>query len=127
MSGECRVSLEMLLADPAVVSELSPEQAAALLGRLSSVQALLVERVAASRVSVGEGQSSAPAEAPATPAPAWSETDLLTVGEAAALLRLSPRWLYRHAKTLPFARKLSRKVLRFSRSGLARWLATKRL
>jgi predicted DNA-binding transcriptional regulator AlpA len=58
--------------------------------------------------------------------PAWSPTDLLTVGEAAAALRISPRWLYRHAKTLPFTRKLSRKVLRFSRSGITRWLATKR-
>jgi excisionase family DNA binding protein len=121
------ILLDALLADPAAVSDLSPEQAAALLGRLSSVQALLVERVATSRVSVGEGQSSSQAEAPATPAPAWSEADLLTVDEAAALLRVSPRWLYRHAQTLPFARKLSRKVLRFSRAGLQRWLPTKRL
>ncbi len=68
-------------------------------------------------------------QTPATPAvqPPATDADLLTVAEAAALLRVSPRWLYRHAKTLPFARKLSRKVLRFSRAGLARWLATKRL
>ncbi len=51
---------------------------------------------------------------------------LLTVEEAAALLSVTPRWLYRHAKTLPFARKLSRKVLRFSRAGIARWLASQR-
>ena len=59
-------------------------------------------------------------------APAWSTDDLLTIDEVAARLRLSPRWLYRHAKTLPFSRKLSRKVLRFSRAGLERWLARQR-
>jgi excisionase family DNA binding protein len=53
--------------------------------------------------------------------------DLLTVDEAAEVLRVSPRWLYRHARHLPFTRKLSRKVLRFSRSGINRWLATKHL
>ena len=57
---------------------------------------------------------------------AWSEADLLKIDEAAAILRLSPRWLYRHAKSLPFSRKLSPKVLRFSRAGLLRWLATRR-
>lgn len=119
--------LEALLANPsAALGQVSPEQAAALLGRLWSLQALLAERVSTSRVAVGEEQPSLPASGSAAPAPAWSEADLLTVDEAAALLRLSRRWLYRHAKTLPFARKLSRKVLRFSRSGLARWLATKR-
>jgi hypothetical protein len=60
------------------------------------------------------------------PPSAWSESDLMTIDEAAAMLRLTPRWLYRHAKQLPFARKLSRKVLRFSRTGAAKWLATKR-
>jgi excisionase family DNA binding protein len=48
--------------------------------------------------------------------------ELLTINEAAALLRVTPRWLYRHARKLPFTRKLSRKVLRFSRVGLERWL-----
>ena len=43
-----------------------------------------------------------------------------------SMLRLKPRWLYRHAKTMPFSRKLSPKVLRFSRAGLLRWLATRR-
>ena len=57
---------------------------------------------------------------------AWSAADLLTADEAAAELKVKRRWLYRHVKTLPFARKLSRKVLRFSRIGIHRWLATKR-
>ncbi len=56
-----------------------------------------------------------------------SETDkLLSPENAAALLGVKVTWLYRHAKTLPFARKLSRKVLRFSEAGLRRWQATRR-
>jgi predicted DNA-binding transcriptional regulator AlpA len=125
MQGEWGISLDALLLDPAAVSKVSLEQATALLGRLSSVQALLVGRVAISRAAP-EQRASLPLDGPVTPAPAWSGDDLLTVIEAASALRVSPRWLYRHGKTLPFARKLSRKVLRFSRAGITRWLITKR-
>lgn len=47
---------------------------------------------------------------------------LLTVPEAASLLHVSPWWLYRKARSLPFARKLGRRTLRFSEKGLRRWL-----
>ena len=127
MSGEYLVSLDALLADPAAVSGVSREQAAALLGKLSSVQALLVERLACRLPAVAEEPAAPTAPALAVPPSAGSVDDLLTAAEAAASLRVSPRWLYRHARTLPFARKLSRKVLRFSRAGISRWLATKRL
>lgn len=61
------------------------------------------------------------------PASAPSRPDrLLTVDEAAVLLGMAPRWLYRHASQLPFARHLSRKALRFSEAGLRRWLETRR-
>jgi len=60
------------------------------------------------------------------PAQRTSSTDLLTVSEAAALLKVTARWLYRHAGKLPFTRRLSRKVLRFSRTGLERWIAARR-
>lgn len=54
------------------------------------------------------------------------EDRLLTVEEAAQRLGVAPRWLYRHARTLPFTRHLSRKALRFSEAGLHRWLETRR-
>jgi len=79
--------------------------------------------------ALGDGGAVVPITTSAATPPsglAWGPDDLLTVEEAAAALRVSPRWLYRHAKQLPFARKLSPKVLRFSRSGMARWMATKR-
>jgi predicted DNA-binding transcriptional regulator AlpA len=106
-------------------NELPAAAATAALTGLAAVGALIAGNL---RPAAGEPTPGRPGEAPADgfALAAWSQDDLLTVSEAAAALRLSPRWLYRHAKTLPFARKLSRKVLRFSRAGIARWLATKR-
>lgn len=115
--------LESLLADPSRAAEVSREEAVALLVALSTLQAALVTTV--SRLpSPGHTGGKHPIETAG--APPWSPDDLLTVDEAAAMLRVAPRWLYRHARTLPFARKLSAKVLRFSRAGIARWLATRR-
>ena len=48
---------------------------------------------------------------------------LLEVHEAATLLGVKPRWLYRRAKNLPFAKRLSPGVLRFSEAGIRRWIA----
>jgi hypothetical protein len=118
------VTLAALLGDPAQVDNLPPERAAALLAQLATVQDALFARM---RAVVGPEECSASAATrQIAPTAAWSESDLMTIDEAAAMLRLNPRWLYRHAKQLPFARKLSRKVLRFSRTGAAKWLATKR-
>lgn len=52
---------------------------------------------------------------------------LLTVEEAAQIARVSKRWLYARASNLPFTRKLSHKVVRFSEAGLRKWLATRRV
>jgi len=51
---------------------------------------------------------------------------LLNPEEAAEILNVDVRWLYRHSKKLPFTRKLSRKALRFSRRGLLRWKEAKK-
>jgi hypothetical protein len=108
MSSDFVATVRTAIADLARQGALTPDQVKALLAQL---EGLLVAR----------------APAPSAPQAILTEGDLLTVAEAAALLRVSPRWLYRHAKNLPFTRKLSRKVLRFSHSGIVRWLATKRL
>ncbi len=47
---------------------------------------------------------------------------LLTTPEAAARLRVSPKWLYRHRWQLPFVVRLSRRELRWSPSKLERYL-----
>jgi len=51
--------------------------------------------------------------------------DLLTVAQAAARLRVSEGYLYRRAKSLPFTRKISHRVLRFDPRGLAEWMAAR--
>jgi predicted DNA-binding transcriptional regulator AlpA len=102
MSAELADLLRALLADPAKLEGLTPEQEHAV---IASLRGTATEVVSA-------------------PVIATARDELLTVEEAAGMLRVSPRWLYRHAKTLPFTRKLSPKVLRFSRSGLLRWVAS---
>lgn len=54
-----------------------------------------------------------------------SEDQLLTAEDVSRQTTLSRRWLYRHADSLPFTRRVGRKVL-FSSAGLTKWLATRR-
>jgi excisionase family DNA binding protein len=56
------------------------------------------------------------------PQPVVAPDRLLTAVQAAAVLGVSKRWLYEHAGRLPFARRLSRRALRFSEAGLRRWI-----
>ena len=115
MSSDLTVMLQRLAADRSKLGTLTADQSCALRELLEA--------------ALGNDVPIASAPAPTSvpqPGSAWGPDDLLTPEEAAAALRVSRRWLYRHAKQLPFARKLSPKVLRFSRSGMARWMATKR-
>lgn len=50
---------------------------------------------------------------------------LLDVSAAAERLCVSRDWIYRHGKRLPFAVRIGRKHLRFSATGLDRWLQTR--
>ena len=54
------------------------------------------------------------------------EERLLNAEEAAKILNVSSDWLYRHAKKLPFTRKVGPKMLRFSHKGIVKWLATRK-
>jgi predicted DNA-binding transcriptional regulator AlpA len=56
-----------------------------------------------------------------------NENRLLTADEAAQMLSVSPDWLYRNAKKLPFTRKLGPKMLRFDHQGIVKWLSTRKL
>ena len=51
---------------------------------------------------------------------------LLSAEEAATLMSVSEDWLYRNAKTLPFARKVGKKLLRFSQRGIIKWLESRK-
>lgn len=109
MTSERGLLLATILADPGRVHELGVEEAAVLLAQVAAVQASLAARVASA----------------AQPAAARRQQAdrLISVDEAAARLGVTPRWLYRHSVHLPFARRLSRKTLRFSDLGLERWQA----
>lgn len=50
---------------------------------------------------------------------------LITAEEASGVLAVTPTWLYRHAKKLPFTRRLSQKALRFSDASLRHWQSTR--
>lgn len=52
--------------------------------------------------------------------------ELLGVAEAAALLRTTTDWLYRHANQLPFTVRLGPRQLRFSKRGIDRYIKTAR-
>ena len=52
---------------------------------------------------------------------------LLTAHEAAQMLSVSPDWLYRNARKLPFSRKLGPKILRLSQQGIEKWIATRKI
>ena len=49
----------------------------------------------------------------------------LGVADAAKMLKVSRDWLYKHYKTLPFARKLGSKMLIFSHQGIQVYLKRK--
>jgi hypothetical protein len=70
---------------------------------------------------IAAGLAMARAEAPA-PALAGPET-FISVKAAAARLGVSPRWLYRRKKTLPFMREVASGTWRVSVAALERWMA----
>jgi hypothetical protein len=103
--------LDQIAADSYCLAGLSPKTLAALAGRAAAVLAAISS---AQMICAIENSGS-------------SENDrMLEVDEAAALLHKPRRWLFEHAKSLPFAIRVSRKVLLCSEAGLKKWLAAPR-
>lgn len=105
------IDLATLAADPERIGNVAPDALPALIGEAESLRALLWARLQT-------------APAPAAPAPASNGTGpdrLLTADQAAELLGVDRRWMYRHKAKLPFTRKLSEGTLRFSSRGLEKW------
>jgi hypothetical protein len=107
--------LDQIASDPRAASTLAQDAALALLAQVAIVQSALVARILTTQAE----DVSKPPQNPAPP------DRLMTPEQAAILLGVTPRWLYRHAPRLPFTRRLSRKVLRFSEVGLRRWQASR--
>ena len=94
------------------VAELPASQLPEMIGELARVQALLL-----ARLTTGAQEAVRPSTEPER---------LLGAPEAAQRLGVSRRWLYAHAHDLPFARRLSPRIVRFSLHGLERWKAARR-
>jgi hypothetical protein len=96
---------------------------------LEALDAVAVEDLPAVALYLAALQSAAAARLAAATRPVAVSRNgteaLLDVREAAARLHVSPDWLYRRAKQLPFSRRVGRAV-RFDPAGLARWVALQR-
>jgi hypothetical protein len=107
-------SLAEIIADPARVGEIPTEAIPPLLAQLAAAQSALAARLIADpAIRIGQQTRAEP-------------DTLLTAEQAAPLLAVTPHWLYRHARQLPFSRRLSRKVLRFSENGIRKWQSTRK-
>ncbi len=104
-----------LQADPGLLDRLTLHVLADLRRQVRHLDADL-EAAITRRLAQPHGQPAAPAE----------PDRLLKPEEAARLAGMTPNWFRRHGKDLPFARKLSRKALRFSEAGLRRWITSQR-
>ncbi len=98
-----------LLADPTSALLVPEHLIPAAIVRLSAVQSAFACRIeAASRERSHQGDES-----------------LLDIAQAAARLSVTEDWLYRHARRLPFTRKLDG-LLRFSSRGIDRFIRDSR-
>lgn len=52
--------------------------------------------------------------------------DLLSVGEAAGVLKVPPDWIYRRSRTLPFTVRLGARGLRVSRLKMETWIRSRK-
>jgi hypothetical protein len=109
-------SLDALLAHPDCCSTLTRAVALDLLTRTTALSAMLTARVLA---TAHERQNARhQIELP-------DAGDLITVAEAAKILRRSRRWIWRQKRKLPFIHEISPRSLLCSRRGIARWLAAR--
>jgi predicted DNA-binding transcriptional regulator AlpA len=115
-SASTHFLLPGLLAGETRLADVAPETAAVLLEELRPLVAQLALRAQEMvRSSSGTATPSAP-----------PEERLLKPRETAERLGVKVQWLYRHADEYTFTRRLTRRTLRFSEAGLARFLAQKR-
>ena len=105
----------MMNLTPKDVGKMPEEQIPALMTEIAALQQAIAARLLTT-----------PQQKSGNPDLLSTEDMLLTAKQAAAILGVNPRWLYRHSKKFPFTRRLARKVLRFSEIGVRRYLSTKR-
>lgn len=113
-----QLELARLAAALSAVDEVPAPQVPSLLFQLAAAQTALV---AAQSNLLARMLSSSDSGTAAGDDDRWLSAD-----EAAEVLKVDRKWLYRRVKSLPFSRRLSRKKLLFSEVGLREWMATRR-
>ncbi len=115
-----RPTLDMIATTSGCAAGLPTEVLTELLAQTAAVQSALVASLLAAGLGSTNGNG-------AIAQPVETDDRMLTVAEAAALLRKKPRWIYRSAKRLPWVKRLSGKSLLCSEQGLRKWLASARV
>ena len=118
--GEACSAIEALVTNPSTASELPMHQIPALVAELASEQATLsaLQGVLTARLLASQENAATSAE---------STDRLLTAEQVATILGVTKRWVERRARRLPFARRLSAHAVRYSESGLKRWMANRQM
>ena len=113
-----QLELARLAAALSAVNDVPMPQVPSVLSQIAAAQTALVAAQAnllARMLSPGDSRTAAD-----------NDDRWLSADEAAQLLKVHRKWLYRRAKSFPFSRRLSRKKLLFSEVGLREWMATRR-
>jgi excisionase family DNA binding protein len=108
----------LLRSDPATVAAIPAEHLPALLAQVAALQAHVAALLSALSLRLlGDAAAGVLGHGRAEP--------LLSVRQAAERLGMSTDWLYRHAKRLPFTRRVGRRAVKFDAAGIDRWVATR--
>jgi predicted DNA-binding transcriptional regulator AlpA len=90
----------------------------------------LVAEVASEQAALSAIQGALTVRLLVTPDAPGSGTDgdrLLTAAEVARLLGVTKRWVQRRARRLPFAPRISVRSVRYSETGLRRWMTNRQI
>ena len=108
------------MANPSSASDVPVDRILALVAQLASEQSALsaLQGALTTRLLVSQ----------ANPATRPEPSDrLMTADEVATALGVTQRWVQRRARRLPFARRISDHAIRYSESGLKRWMSNRKL
>jgi hypothetical protein len=107
------IDIAHYLAEPASVSELDREQLASLIGQLEHLKALAWARLISTPASAIEART--------------GNDRMLTVEEAAVLMRKKPQYLYRNKNRFSsFMKKTGPRSYVCSEAGVQRWLVNRK-
>lgn len=115
MLNGTEIEIANYLAQHSLVAELNPEQLASLIGQLEQLKAIAWARL----VSIPTTTKGAKPEPIAD--------RLLTIAEAATLLRKTPEYIYRNKARLPFVKRIALRSYICSEAEIHRWLAHRKV